>query len=105
VNIELSGRKNQNRWNFLKNLRKEVILSFEPVQGKYIKSLPLHESQQILVDNITELQVRLMIYVTYDFEMELLSFGEYVKVLKPDSLIARMKNRYSSALERYRFKA
>lgn len=79
----------------------EVILSFDPVQGKYIKSMPLHESQQILVDNNTELQIKLLLYVTYDFEMELLSFGEYVKVLKPESLIAELKSRYGNALARY----
>jgi len=82
----------------------EVILSFDPVQGKYIKSLPLHESQQILVDNNTELQIKLLLYVTYDFVMELLSYSEYVKVLKPDSLIQEMKSRYGNALKRYRLK-
>ena len=82
----------------------EVILSFDPVQGKYIKSLPLHESQQIIIDNNTELQIKLFLYTTYDFEMELLSYGEYVKVLKPDSLIEVMKNRYSKALNIYRIK-
>ena len=82
----------------------EVILSFDPVQGKYIKSLPLHESQQILLDNNTELQIKLLLYVTYDFEMELLSYGEYVKVLKPESLIEGLKNRYRNALTRYRAK-
>ncbi len=29
----------------------EIILSFTPHQGKYIKSLPLHHSQEILVEN------------------------------------------------------
>ena len=32
----------------------EVILSFDPFQGKYIKTLPLHESQVILKDNEDE---------------------------------------------------
>jgi len=36
--------------------------------------------------------------LTYDFEMELLSYGEYVKVFKPDSLVEEMKSRYSKAL-------
>ena len=80
---------------------KEVILSFDPVQGKYIKSMPLHESQHILVDNDTELQIKLLLYLTYDFEMELLSYGEYVKVLKPDYLVDEMKSRYGNSLARY----
>ena len=79
----------------------EVILSFDSIQGKYIKSMPLHESQQILVDNNDELQIKLLLYVTYDFEMELLSYGQYVKVLQPDSLINEMKSRYSNALLQY----
>jgi predicted DNA-binding transcriptional regulator YafY len=82
----------------------EVILSFDPDQGKYIKSLPLHESQQIIVDNNNELQIKLFLYVTYDFEMELLSHGEHVKVLKPESLIKIMKGHYSKALAQCRIK-
>ena len=82
----------------------EVILSFDPDQGKFIKSLPLHESQQVIVDNYIELQIKLFLYITYDFEMELLSHGEHVKVLKPDSLIEMMKVHYSKALTTYQDK-
>jgi predicted DNA-binding transcriptional regulator YafY len=80
----------------------EVILSFDPEQGKYIKTLPLHESQQIIIDNNDELQVKLLLYLTYDFTMELLSYGEKVKVLKPKSLIDEMRNIYSEALQLYK---
>ena len=65
----------------------EVVLSFDPVQGKYIKSLPLHESQEVLVDNEDELQIRLKLWITQDLVMELLSYGAEMKVLKPKSLI------------------
>jgi len=65
----------------------EVILSFDPYQGKYIKSSPLHESQEILKDNEKELLIKLTLFVTYDFLMELLSFGENLKVIQPDNLI------------------
>ena len=64
--------------------------------------MPLHESQQILVYNDTKLQIKLLLYVTYDFEMELLSYGEYVKVLQPVSLIQEINERYSKALALYR---
>ncbi len=65
----------------------EIILSFEPYQGKYIKSYPLHESQKILIDNDNELRISLFLYITHDLLMELLSYGADMKVLKPNSLI------------------
>jgi predicted DNA-binding transcriptional regulator YafY len=65
----------------------EIVLSFEPLQGKYIKSFPLHESQKILVDDDNELRVSLKLYITHDLIMELLSFGGDVTVLHPESLV------------------
>lgn len=80
----------------------EVILSFEPFQGKYIKTLPLHESQVILKDNEDELLIKLTLFVTHDFFMEVLSFGDNVKVIQPESLIVDVKNAYENALKLYR---
>lgn len=79
----------------------EVILSFNPFQGKYIKSLPLHESQEIMKDNDKELLVKLKLYITFDFVQELLSLGSNLKVISPDSLIEEMKSAYSSSLNQY----
>jgi len=79
----------------------EIILSFAPLQGKYIKSLPLHETQQVIKDNDEELRVSLKIYITYDFIMEVLSHGEMVKVIKPGSLQQELKKTYQKALENY----
>ncbi len=79
----------------------EVILTFNPFQGNYIKSLPLHESQKVVIDNDSELRIKLEIFITLDFIMELLSFGENVKVVKPDSLINNMKAVYRKALSQY----
>jgi len=79
----------------------EVILSFDPFQGKYIKSLPLHESQQVLIDNEDELRVKLTLFVTHDFFMELLSYGENLKVIEPASLIKDIKNSLQETLKQY----
>jgi predicted DNA-binding transcriptional regulator YafY len=79
----------------------EIVLSFDPFQGKYIKSLPLHESQEILKDNEEELLIRLKLYITYDFVMEVLSYGNYVKVIEPAELINQLKNAYRDALKQY----
>ncbi|UQA76704.1 WYL domain-containing protein [Sphingobacterium siyangense] len=77
----------------------EVILSYSAFQGKYIKSLPLHHTQEIVVDNEEELRVKLTIYITHDFVMELLSVGAEVKVIAPESLADRMKEEYRKSLQ------
>jgi predicted DNA-binding transcriptional regulator YafY len=65
----------------------EVILLFDPEQGNYIKSYPIHESQVILIDNVDELQIKLKLYVTFDLIMEILSYGDNVEVITPQNLL------------------
>lgn len=79
----------------------EIILSFDPVQGKYIKSLPLHETQEVLFDNEDELQIKLKLCITHDLIMELLSFGDNMKVVKPKALIAEIKTAHQKAFKLY----
>lgn len=79
----------------------EIILSFKPFQGKYIKSLPLHASQEILKDNKEELLIKLKLFITHDFIMEILSHGENVKVIQPLRLISELKKVYEGALKQY----
>jgi predicted DNA-binding transcriptional regulator YafY len=77
----------------------EVILSFDPDQGKYIKTLPLHHSQQIIVDNAEELRIKLLIYDTFDFRMELLAHGSTVTVLQPLSLAEEIRAEHLASAE------
>jgi predicted DNA-binding transcriptional regulator YafY len=79
----------------------EVILSFDPFQGKYIKTLPLHETQQILVDNSDEVRVKVTVFVTHDFYMEILSFGSHVRVLQPESLIDKLTSTFKTLMRLY----
>jgi len=79
----------------------KIILSFEPHQGNYIKSLPFHESQVIIRDDDDEFRIELTLFITHDLIMELLSFGENVKVLKPASLVRELKSSYQNALNQY----
>lgn len=84
------------------NAPEQIILAFTPMQGRYVKSLPLHASQQIILENEQELQVQLTLFVTHDLLMELLSFGDQVKVLKPDSLLQEMRKLLKEAYEQYK---
>ena len=79
----------------------EIILSFDPDQGRFVKSLPLHSTQEIVLENEAEFRIRLKICVTRDFVMELLSFGDSVKVIEPTSLIEKMKQIYAKAIALY----
>ncbi|MEX0995930.1 MAG: WYL domain-containing protein [Flavobacteriaceae bacterium] len=79
----------------------KIILSLTPEQGKYIQSLPLHHSQQVLVDTDIECRIELHLHPTYDFVMELLSLGEQVKVLQPESLKNELLNKLKAAVKRY----
>lgn len=64
----------------------KIILSFDANQGKYVKSLPIHHSQKLLVDNETELKIELTLVPTYDFYQELLTHAERVRIEKPTSV-------------------
>ncbi len=61
----------------------EVILSFTPTSGKYNEALPLHDSQETLIDNENEFRIKVAVKITHDFIMELLSQSENMKVIAP----------------------
>ena len=80
----------------------EIILSFNPFQGKYIKTLPLHHTQEIIINNEKELRIKLKLCITHDFIMELLSYGNNMKVIKPDLLIREIKTAHQNAFKQYK---
>lgn len=79
----------------------EVILKLTPFQGKYVKTLPLHYSQEILIDNENEFTVRLWIKVNYELKQRLLMLNHQVEVLKPESLRNDMKLILNKTLNNY----
>jgi predicted DNA-binding transcriptional regulator YafY len=79
----------------------EVILSFDAEDGRYLKSLPLHPTQEIIKDSEEEFVIRLRIKITEDFIMEILSRSWSLKVIQPASLQKRICEIYQSALKRY----
>ncbi len=79
----------------------EIILSFSPFQGKYIKSMPLHSTQEIIKDDSKELRIKLKMYITYDFVMEIMSMGEEVKIIQPQRLIDEVRSHIEKTLKQY----
>ena len=79
----------------------DIILSFDPFNGRYIKTLPLHHTQQILLDSTDELRISLKLYLTDDFIMELLSYGDKVKVIQPEELTDKLRTSYQNSIDKY----
>lgn len=59
----------------------DLILAFVTILGKYIKTLPLHETKQTIVDNNKEMKVKLRLCLTHDLFIELLSYVDNMKRL------------------------
>ncbi len=80
----------------------EIILSFSPHQGQYIKTQPVHQSQQVLADNEQEFRISLNVLVTYELIQLILGYGNEVVVISPPTLKHEIAMRLSAALNQYR---
>ena len=79
----------------------EIILSFTPKQGKYIKTLPLHSTQKILIDNKHELRISILLKPAYELYSKILGYGDTVKVISPPMVVEEIKRRLKKALKYY----
>lgn len=80
-----------------------VEIKVDSYQAKYLRSLPIHHSQEEIEATPEHSVFRFRIRPTYDFERALLSYGATLEVLKPLSLrekiieeICDMKNHYTN---------
>lgn len=80
----------------------KVVLSFEPVQGQYIKTVPIHASQQIIKENSKEVRVQLDLFINTELKMQLLSYGSRVRVLQPLTLAQEIQQTATEMIELYR---
>lgn len=81
--------------------KEKVVLSFSKQQGNYVKSLPLHHSQKVLIDNDQECRIELHLKINFELFQKILMHGDMVKVLKPASLAKEIKETLKKALAQY----
>ncbi len=79
----------------------EIILSFTPLRGRYVKAKPIHQTQEIVSDTDEACLVRLRLAPNRDLMMHLRSYGEDVRVLQPASLAQAMQASVAATLARY----
>lgn len=78
----------------------EIELSYDALDGSFLKSVPLHHSQEIIIDNEQEFRIRLRLRITNDFVMALLSRSRSLTVISPLHLRERVRKVYEEALKR-----
>ena len=78
-----------------------VVLSFTREQGLYVKNFPLHHSQKAKEQVDDRIAIELSIFITHDFIMELLKYGDTLKVISPMHLRKKITAIFSKALKQY----
>jgi len=113
VNLEITSQKfKQLEYDVAKEYRHafgietyepatKIVLNFNAFQAKYIKTLPLHHSQTIVWENDERCQVEYFMHPTHDFIMEIMKYGETVKVEEPTELKENIKNRILEMVKIY----
>jgi predicted DNA-binding transcriptional regulator YafY len=79
----------------------DVVLSFESYQGNYLRKIPFHGSQKILIDSEDEFRINVKVQPTFEFYSKLFGYADKVKVLSPDHIVRAVRDRLSAALTAY----
>jgi predicted DNA-binding transcriptional regulator YafY len=78
-----------------------VTLCFNPSEAPYIKSQPLHQTQQIITDDSTSLTITLDVIPSYELKAQILSYGDKVQIIAPEDLKQEHIQTLKKALEKY----
>lgn len=79
----------------------KVIIEFPYLQGQYVKSLPIHESQAIIYDTREKVVISVDVKPNFEFYQLLWGYGQYAKVLEPQSVIDEMVYELKKTLNLY----
>lgn len=80
----------------------KVTLWVSASSWPYVKTKPLHGTQRIIEENEDGATISIDVILNYELEQLILSYGEAVKVLSPESLRDKMKQRVEKLMENYK---
>ena len=79
----------------------EIKLKVSAAQANYLRSLPMHHSQQE-IEKSSEFSIfRMIVKPTYDFQQEILKNGEDIEVLEPLWLRNKIADKIKGMLNKY----
>lgn len=80
---------------------RNVVFFVDASNTPYIKTKPLHKSQEIVSENEEGAIFKICVQVNYELERLLLGFGNCLIVHKPRNLRLRMEEKFKSGLKNY----
>ena len=78
-----------------------VVLRFTRLEANYVRSLPLHSSQQVIGQTHWHVDISLQVVLNHELEREILAYGEAVEVLEPTVLRERIGERIRQGVQLY----
>ena len=78
-----------------------VKMWVSPVSWPYVHTKPLHGTQKKVNEDDNGAVVTIEVYLTYELEQLILSFGENMEVLEPEWFREKIRRRIEKGLERY----
>lgn len=86
----------------LKDQEPQLIkLQFNRIQGLYVLNRPIHPTQKLESEDEQFITISLKLYVSEDLIMEILSYGDRVKVVEPQGLRDVVLDRVKAAMSKY----
>lgn len=80
----------------------EVILSFTPYQGNYLKTLKIHATQEVIVDNETEFKISVKVQPSWEFYEKILGYGDNVTIVSPPEIVNQLKKKLEQISNLYK---
>jgi predicted DNA-binding transcriptional regulator YafY len=79
----------------------EIIILANHLSAPYILTKPLHHSQTLLKKDKDGYHISVKVKVNYEFERDILGFGETIKILSPKFLAERIQKKLKKAVQLY----
>ena len=80
----------------------EIEISFTPSQGKYVKTLEIHSTQEIIEDSKKQLLIKVTVKPSYEFFSKILSYGDSARVVSPEHIKDQIIDKLTSSLSNYK---
>jgi predicted DNA-binding transcriptional regulator YafY len=81
----------------------EIILFADRETAPYVLTKPIHHSQRLIEEQSNGITFSINVQLNFELEREILGFGDRIKVLAPERLKRRIREKFEQALDLYQY--